>query len=209
VTAIRLDHDRVSAVETNRGVIKTGTVLNATAGWCSTIARMVGLMLPVVTHPLQALVTEPLKPFLNAVVVSATLHVYVSQTDRGELVIGSEIDPYVSYNFQSTLPFLENSALHLLELMPALAEVKVLRQWTGICDMTPDFSPIMGFTPVQGFLQDVGWGTYGFKASPIAGRTMADLIATGKTPDLIQPFALERFYRGDLVGEKAAASVSH
>ncbi|HEX6303482.1 MAG TPA: FAD-dependent oxidoreductase [Anaerolineales bacterium] len=209
VTAIRLDHNRVSAVETNRGVIKTGMVLNATAGWCSTIAKMVGLRLPVVTHPLQALVTEPLKPFLNTVVVSATLHVYVSQTDRGELVIGSEIDPYASYNFQSTLPFLEGSALHLLELMPALAEVKVLRQWTGICDMTPDFSPIMGFTSVEGFIQDVGWGTYGFKASPIAGKTMAELIATGKTPGLIQPFALERFYRADLVGEKAAASVSH
>lgn len=209
VTGIRLDHGRISAVETNRGIIKTGMVLNATAGWCSTIAAMVGLRLPVVTHPLQALVTEPLKPFLNTVVVSATLHVYVSQTDRGELVIGSEIDPYASYNFKSTLPFLEGSAQHLLELMPALAEVKVLRQWTGICDMTPDFSPIMGFTPVEGFLQDVGWGTYGFKASPIAGKTMAELIATGETPDLIEPFALERFYRGDLVGEKAAASVSH
>jgi sarcosine oxidase subunit beta len=97
----------------------------------------------------------------------------------------------------------------MLELMPALAEVKVLRQWAGLCDMTPDFSPIMGFTPVKGFVQDVGWGTYGFKASPISGKMLAELIATNTTPVLIEPFALERFFKGELVGEKAAASVGH
>jgi sarcosine oxidase subunit beta len=209
VTGIKMESGRVTVVETTRGAIRTGTVLNATAGWCSTIAQMVGLKLPIVTHPLQAMVTEPLKPFLDAVVVSASLHVYVSQTDRGELVIGAEIDPYSSYSSRSTLSFMENSAHHMLELMPALAEVKVLRQWAGICDMTPDYSPIMGFTPVKGFVQDVGWGTYGFKASPIAGKTTAELIATNKTPDLIAPFSLERFSTGELVGEKAAASVSH
>jgi sarcosine oxidase, subunit beta len=209
VTGITVVDNQVTAVETNRGAVKAGVVLNATAGWCSTIAAMVGLKLPVVTHPLQALVTEALKPILNAVIVSATLHVYASQSDRGELVIGAEIDPYASYNHQSTLPFIENAALHVLELFPALAEVQVLRQWTGLCDMTPDFSPIMGFTPVKGFIQDVGWGTYGFKASPIAGKTSAELIATNKTPELIEPFSLERFYTGALVGEKAAASVSH
>lgn len=209
VTDIRVENGRVTAVETNRGAIKTGMVVNCTAGWCSTIAQMVGLELPIVTHPLQAFVTEPLKPFLNAVVVSATLHVYVSQSDRGELVVGAEIDPYASYSHQSTLPFVESAALHVVELMPALAEVKVLRQWAGICDMTPDYSPIMGFTPVKGFVQDVGWGTYGFKAGPISGEMMAELIATNKTPDLIAPFSLERFYTGELVGEKAAASVSH
>lgn len=209
VTGIKMGNGRVTIVETTRGAIRTGIVLNATAGWCSTIARMVGLKLPVVTHPLQAMVTEPLKPFLDAVVVSASLHVYVSQSDRGELVIGSEIDPYASYSFQSTLSFMESSAQHLLELMPALADVKVMRQWAGICDMTPDYSPIMGFTPVKGFVQDVGWGTYGFKASPIAGKTIAELIATNRTPDLIAPFMLERFSTGELVGEKAAASVSH
>lgn len=209
VTGVRVESGQVTAVETNRGSIKTGMVLNATAGWCSTIAHMVGLNLPIVTHPLQALVTEPLKPFLNAVVVSATLHVYVSQTDRGELVAGAEIDPYASYSHRSTLPFLESVAQHLVELMPALAEVKVMRQWAGICDMTPDYSPIMGFTPVKGFVQDVGWGTYGFKAGPIAGKMMAELIATNRTPELIAPFSLERFYTGELVGEKAAAAVSH
>lgn len=200
---------RVTAVETNRGTIGTDMVLNATAGWCSTIAAMVNLLLPVVTHPLQAFVTEPLKPFLDAVVVSSTLHVYVNQTDRGELVVGSEFDQYSSYSHRSTLDFLESSAQHLVELMPALAEVKVLRQWAGICDMTPDYSPIMGLTPVDGFVQDVGWGTYGFKAGPIAGKMMAELITTNRTPELIKPFALERFYKGELVGEKAAAAVGH
>jgi sarcosine oxidase, subunit beta len=209
VTAIRVEGNRVMAVETDRGTIKTGTVVNCTAGWCSTIARMVGLELPIVTHPLQAFVTEPLKPFLDKVIVSATLHVYVSQSDRGELVAGAEIDPYASYSHRSTLPFLEETALHLLELFPALGEVQVLRQWAGICDMTPDFSPIMGVTPIEGFLQDVGWGTYGFKAGPISGKMMAELIATKRTPDLIAPFSLERFYTGQLIGEKAAAATSH
>ena len=209
VTGIKVEDGHVSIVETTRGAIRTEVVLNVTSGWCSTIAQMVGLKLPVVSHPLQAMVTESLKPFLDAVVVSATLHVYVSQTDRGELVIGAEIDPYASYSYRSTLSFIESSAHHLLELMPALAEVKVLRQWAGVCDMTPDYSPIIGFTPVKGFVQDVGWGTYGFKASPIAGKTTAELIATNRTPDLIAPFSLERFSTGELVGEKAAASVSH
>jgi sarcosine oxidase subunit beta len=209
VTGIKLEDGHVSIVETNRGTIRTGMVLSSTAGWCSTIAQMVGLKLPVVTHPLQAMVTEPLKPFLDVVVVSASLHAYVSQTDRGELVIGAGINPYSSYSFQSTLSFMESTAQHILELMPALAEVKILRQWAGICDMTPDYSPIMGFTPVGGFVQDVGWGTYGFKASPICGKTMAELIATNRTPDLIAPFALERFSTGELVGEKAAAAVGH
>jgi sarcosine oxidase subunit beta len=209
VTGIQVENGRVVAVETKRGTINSDVVVNCTAGWCSTVARMVGLELPIVTHPLQAFVTEPLKPFLNAVIVSATLHAYVSQTDRGELVAGAEINPYASYSHRSTLPFLESTAQHLLELMPALAEVKVLRQWAGICDMTPDFSPIMGFTPVKGFVQDIGWGTYGFKAGPIAGKMMAQLIATNKTPNLIAPFSLERFYKGELIGEKAAAATSH
>jgi sarcosine oxidase subunit beta len=210
VTAIELAGGRVAGVTTSAGPIATRTVVNATAGWASTVAAMVGLRLPIVTHPLQALVTEPLKPFLDPVLVSATLHVYVSQTDRGELVIGSEIDPYASYSQRSTLPFAETSAAHVLELLPGVAGVKVLRQWAGICDMTPDFSPIMGpVAEIPGFVLDVGWGTYGFKAGPVAGRRVAEAIATGTVPDLIRPFALERFASGDLIGEKAAAAVSH
>jgi sarcosine oxidase subunit beta len=210
VTGIKRDNGRVAAVATSAGDIRTGTVVNATAGWCSTIARMVGIDLPIVTHPLQALVTEPLKPFLDKVIVSAQLHVYVSQTDRGELVIGEEINPYSSYSSRSTLEFLQNAASHTLELFPALHGVRVLRQWAGLCDMTPDFSPIMGpVDGVAGFILDVGWGTYGFKAGPVSGKRIAELIATSRTPDLLKPFRFSRFAEGRLVGEKAAAAVSH
>jgi sarcosine oxidase, subunit beta len=210
VTGIRVASGQVEAVETDRGTIRTNTVVNATAGWCSTLARMVGIDLPITTHPLQACVTERLKPFLDKVIVSANLHVYISQTDRGEVVLGEEINPYTSYSNRSTLRFLENAAAHTLELFPCLHNVSILRQWAGICDMTPDYSPIMGTVPqVQGFLLDVGWGTYGFKAGPVSGKRIAELIVTGKTPDLIQPFSITRFAEGRLIGEKAAAAVSH
>ena len=211
VTGIdRGEGGRITGVRTSKGDIATGTVVNATAGWASTIAAMVDVRLPIVTHPLQALVTEPLKPFLGPVLVSATLHVYVSQTDRGELVIGSEIDPYASYSNRSTLGFMESSAAHILELLPSVAGVRVLRQWAGICDMTPDYSPIIGPVPdVPGFVLDVGWGTYGFKAGPVAGRRVAELIATGRTPEVLVPFTIERFATGSLIGERAAAAVSH
>jgi sarcosine oxidase subunit beta len=210
VTGIDVRDGQVTGVETSRGRIKAGTVVNATAGWASTIARMAGVQLPIVTHPLQALVTEPLKPFLDKVLVSATYHVYITQTDRGELVIGQEIDPYSSYSMRSTLPFMETAARHTLELLPCVAGVKVLRQWAGICDMTPDFAPIMSTVPgVKGFVLDVGWGTYGFKAAPAAAARVAEMIATGRTPDVIAPFSIERFYTNELLGEKAAAAVSH
>ena len=209
VTGLEVQNGTVIGVETTRGAIKTGTVLNATAGWASTITAMVGIDLPLITIPLQACVTEPLKPFLDVVVVSGSLHVYISQTDRGELVMGASVDPFSSYSMAGSLTFLEGIAGHVLELFPALSHVRILRQWAGICEMPPDYSPIMGFTPVNGFLIDVGWGTYGFKASPIAGKTLAELIATGNTPTLIAPFRLSRFEENDLVGEKGAAAVGH
>jgi sarcosine oxidase subunit beta len=210
VTGIQRQNDRVEGVVTNRGAIATRAVVNATAGWCSTIAHMAGVELPIVTHPLQALVTERLKPFLHVVIVSATLHVYINQTDRGEVVIGEEIDPYSSYSMRSTLRFLENAAAHTLELFPCLGRVKVLRQWAGLCDIPPDFAPIIGRVDgVEGFLLDVGWGTYGFKAGPAAGFRVAELIATGRVPAVLEPFRLSRFGELQLVGEKAAAAVSH
>ncbi len=214
VTAIRTaganGTRRVEGVITNRGAIATRTVVNATAGWCSTVAHMAGVELPIVTYPLQALVTERLKPFLHHVIVSATLHVYVNQTDRGEVVIGEEIDPYASYSMRSTLRFLENAAAHTLELFPCLGRVKVLRQWAGLCDMPPDFAPIIGpVEGVEGFVLDVGWGTYGFKAGPAAGFRVAELIATGTMPTVLRPFRLGRFAEMQPVGEKAAAAVSH
>ncbi len=210
VQDIELTNGAVSAVVTNRGRIKTGTVLNATAGYASTICDMVDLQIPLESHPLQAFVTEPLKPWLNSVIVSSTLHIYLSQTDRGELVVGAEVDDHSSYSLRSSLAFAESAATHLLELFPFLANVRMLRQWAGLCDMTPDYSPIMGEVDgIKGFHMTVGWGTYGFKAGPASGNQMAQLIYSGTMPEMLRPFRLSRFAEDDLVGEKAAASVSH
>ncbi len=209
VLGIDVQDGHVAGVRTNRGDIATRTVVNCTAGWSSLVAAMAGVTLPISTHPLQAAVTEPVKVFLKTVVVSGSLHVYVSQTDRGELVFGASVDPYPSYSTRGSLEFTEELAGHVLELMPSIAKLRVLRQWAGLCDMTPDYSPVMGTTPVEGFLLDVGWGTYGFKAGPVSGEAMAELIATGKTPEIIRVFDLARFADGRLVGEKGAASVGH
>jgi sarcosine oxidase subunit beta len=209
VTGIKVENGRALSVATTRGKVAAGAVLNVTAGWASTISKMAGVPLPIVSHQLQACVTEPLKPFLDKVIVSATLHVYVNQTDKGELVLGAEIDPYQSYSMRSTLPTLEQIAGHTLDLFPQLHGLRILRQWAGVCDMTPDYAPIIGRSEeVENFYMDVGWGTYGFKAGPIAGQCTAELMATGKTPALIQAFSPSRFRAGQLVGEKAAAAVS-
>lgn len=209
VTGIDVANGRVRGVTTPRGDIAAPIVVNCTAGWSTLVSDMAGVRLPVSTFPLQAAVTEPVKPFLPTVIVSGTLHVYVSQTDRGELVFGASVDPFTSYSTRGSLDFTEGLAGHVLQLMPQLSQLRVLRQWAGLCDMTPDYSPIMGVTPVEGFLVDVGWGTYGFKAGPVSGETMAELIATGKTPELIAGFDLARFSDGRLVGEKGAAAVGH
>jgi len=209
VTGNDITGGRVSGVRTTQGHSATGTVLNATAGWSTLIADMAGVRLPITTYPLQAAVTEPVKPFLGTVIVSGSLHVYISQTDRGELVFGASVDPFTSYSMRGSLEFIEGLAAHVLELMPALSKVRLLRQWAGLCDMTPDFSPIMGPTPVAGFLVDVGWGTYGFKAGPVSGEAMAACIASGQPPGIIAAFGLERFAAGALVGEKGAAAVGH
>jgi sarcosine oxidase subunit beta len=209
VTGIDVAGGQVRGVRTSQGDIATRTVLNATAGWSTLISDMAGVALPIQTFPLQAAVTEPVRPFLGTVIVSGTLHVYVSQTDRGELVFGASVDPFTSYSMRGSLEFIEGLAGHVLELMPSLTKVRVLRQWAGLCDMTPDFSPVMGRTPVDGFLTDVGWGTYGFKAGPVSGEAMAECIATGRTPDIIAAFGLGRFADGTLVGEKGAAAVGH
>ncbi len=209
VTGFERSGDRVTAVETSRGRVECGQVVSATAGWSSLVGRLIGLRLPITTHILQAFVTEPVKPFLDVVLVSSQLHVYVSQTDRGEFLIGAEIEPYTTYSSAGTLSFLEYSAAHAIELLPQLERTRVLRTWTGLCDLSPDYSPILGKTEIDNFHVSTGWGTYGFKAAPIVGVTLAELVATGKTPDLIAPFALERFHTDTLVSELAAAAVSH
>ena len=209
VTDIKRSNGRAIGVETNRGAIQCDTVISCTAGWSTLVCDLAGVPLPITTHILQAFVTEPVKPFLDVVIVSSQMHVYISQTDRGEFLIGAEIEPYTTYKGIGTFPFLEVSAGHTLELFPQLERLKVLRTWTGLCDLSPDYSPILGPTEVDGFLLSAGWGTYGFKAAPIVGTTLAELVATKQTPPLIEPFALERFYRDELVSELAAAAVSH
>jgi sarcosine oxidase, subunit beta len=209
VTGIQTRHGQVTGVETNRGPIEAGAVVSAVAGWSTLVCGFAGIRLPITTHILQAFVTEPVKPFLDAIVVSAQMHVYVSQTDRGEFLIGAEIEPYTTYKSIGTFSFLEYSARHVLELFPQLERIKVLRTWTGLCDLSPDYSPILGKTELEGFHVSAGWGTYGFKAAPVVGETMAALVGTGKTPQLIEPFRLERFHTDDLISELAAAAVSH
>ena len=209
VTGVERQNGRVTGVRTNRGNIACDTVVSATAGWSTLVCDLAEVRLPITTHILQAFVTEPVKPFLDVVIVSSQMHVYISQTDRGEFLIGAEIEPYTTYKGTGTFTFLEYSAGHVLELFPQLEQVKVLRSWTGLCDLSPDYSPILGRTEVENFHVSAGWGTYGFKAAPIVGTTLAELVATGKTPELIAPFALERFHTDTLVSELAAAAVSH
>src|SRR6202022_3758258 len=170
---------------------------------------MAGVPLPITTHILQACVTEPVKPLLDVVIVSSQMHLYISQSDRGEFVMGSEIEPWTAYRMQGTLNFLQDLTRHTLELFPQLERARLLRSWAGLCDLSPDYSPILGVTEVEGFHVSAGWGTYGFKAAPIVGRTLAELVATNRTTQLIAPFRLERFYEDQLVSELAAAAVSH
>ncbi len=209
VVGILKEGNRAAGVQTTRGTVHAGRILQAVAGSSSLLSSMAGFRLPIRTVPLQACVSQPLKPFLDPIVVSGSLHVYVSQSDRGELVMGGATDPYSLYSSRSTLEFKERVMAHMLELFPFLATVKVLRQWAGIADMTPDFSPIMGLTPVENYFIDAGWGTWGFKASPVCGKRMAETVATGRVPKLIEPFALCRFDRLLQIGERGAAAVGH
>ena len=208
VKDILVENGKTTGVVTNKGTINCGTLISVVAGWSSEVCRKVNVKLPFVTHPLQALVTQSYKPWLNQVVVSGTLHIYLSQTDRGELVCGNGIDTYPHYGMRSTLGFLESYAAHVLELFPVLHNVAVLRQWAGLCDMTPDYSPIISpIDEIDGFYVNGGWGTYGFKASPASGVNTAQMVADRKTPKMIEPFRYNRFAENRLVGEKAAASV--
>jgi sarcosine oxidase subunit beta len=209
VTGLTRQGSRITAVETSRGTIGAGTVVNCTAGWSTLLCDMAEVRLPITTHILQACVTEPVKPFLDVVIVSSQMHVYISQSDRGEFVMGSEIEPWTTYRTKNTLNFLQDLTRHTLELFPQLERARLLRAWAGLCDLSPDYSPILGATEVENFHVSAGWGTYGFKAAPIVGKTMAELVATGATPELIASFNLERFYTDELVSELAAAAVSH
>lgn len=200
---------KVRGVNTSRGYISTGTVLCAVAGSTPRILDMVDIQTPIYIHPLQAMVSEPLKAWLDPILVSGSLHVYVSQSSRGELVMGASLDPYEVQSTRSTLDFAEGLSTHMLDMFPFLSNVKVMRQWAGMADMTPDFAPIMGKTVIDGFYLDSGWGTWGFKATPVCGKTMSHTIATGSPHPLITSFSLDRFRNYALTGEKGAASVGH
>ncbi len=206
---IEIEAGRVVGVRTSRGKIACGAVVQAVAGASSVVGKLAGIKLPIHSFPLQAMVTQPYKPVLTPHVSSPHVHVYVHQTSRGEFVIGGGSDPYPLYHTRATLDQREILSAATLELFPFLAQAKVLRQWAGTTDMTPDYSPIMGLSPVKNYYLDAGWGTWGFKATPISGQTMAELVATGKVPALIQPFELERFYRFQQVNEAGATAASH
>ena len=209
VTGILVEGGAATGVETTRGTVRCGCVVQAVAGSSGLLAGMAGFKLPIRSVPLQACVSQPLKPFLDTIVVSGSLHVYISQSARGELVMGGATDPYPLYSTRSTLDFMEGLMGHVLELFPFLGNLKILRQWAGIADMTPDFAPIMGVSPINNYYLDAGWGTWGFKATPACGTYMSDMVATGQVPDMIAPFALERFWCFDQFGERGAASVGH
>ena len=209
VLGIKLVNGSVKGVDTTKGFIATEKVGAAVAGHSSVIGAMVGLKLPIVSQTLQAMVSEPVKPLLHTVVLSPTVHCYVSQSDRGEMVIGGGADAYPSYGQRGNLPAFEDTLSATLELFPCLSRMKLMRQWGGIVDISPDSSPIISKTPVKGFYLNGGWGTGGFKAIPAGGDTFAYTIANDQAHELVEPFSLDRFAKGRLIDEGAAAGVAH
>jgi sarcosine oxidase subunit beta len=209
VTGFVRDGDRVVGVETSRGRINAGSVALAAAGHTSVLADMVGLRLPLQSHPLQALVSELLEPVHPCVVMSNLVHVYVSQAHKGELVMGAGIDSYNSYAQRGSFHIIERQMAAALELFPIFARAHVIRTWGGIVDVSPDASPIIGTTPTENLFLNCGWGTGGFKATPSSGWAYAHTIATGEPHPLNAPYPLERFTTGALIDEHGAAAVAH
>jgi sarcosine oxidase, subunit beta len=209
VTGIRREGDRVVGVETGKGFIGAKRVGVVTAGHTPVVMKMAGLTLPLESVPLQALVSEPVKPVFPCVVMSNTVHAYISQSDKGELVIGAGTDQYVSYSQRGGIQILEHTLEAILELFPMFSRMCMLRQWGGIVDVTPDRSPIIGKTPVEGLYVNCGWGTGGFKATPGSAHVFAHTLATGEPHPINAPFTLDRFKNGRLIDEAAAAAVAH
>ena len=209
VTGFWIEDGRVLGVKTTLGESAAPLVCIAVAGHSSVLAQKAGFTLPIHSTCLQAMVTEPVKPLIDTVLVSATIHVYISQTGRGEVVIGGGADVFNSYAQRGGLPVLEANAQAAVELVPCLSRLRVMRQWAGTVDISPDTSPIMGTTPIQGLFISAGWGTGGYKAIPAGGETMAWTIANGKPHALIESFGLSRFSSGALVDEGAASGVAH
>ncbi|HEX5562080.1 MAG TPA: sarcosine oxidase subunit beta family protein [Nocardioidaceae bacterium] len=209
VTGFVRDGDRLVGVETTRGRIGAGVVGLTAAGHSSVLAEAAGFRLPIQSHPLQALVSELYEPVHPTVVMSNHVHVYASQAHKGELVMGAGVDSYNGYGQRGSFHVIEHQMAAAVELFPIFARAHLLRTWGGIVDVSPDASPIIGPTPVDGLFVNCGWGTGGFKATPSAGWTMAHTMATGEPHPLNRPFGLERFTTGALVDEHGAAAVAH
>jgi sarcosine oxidase subunit beta len=205
VIGLLRDGERVVGVETDAGPISAGVVLSAVGGNVTTVAAMADLRLPIRTHPLQALVTNAYAQGFGPIVASSELLCYVSQTARGQMLMGAEFDSQPSYSLQSSYEFLQSVSAKVTYLLPFLRDLRVLRQWAGICDISPDYSPIMGETGVDGLLITTGWGTWGFKAIPAGGEAMAEHIATGVAPALIASFGLARFAADHAMADQGSA----
>jgi len=210
VTGIRRDtHGAVTALETTRGVIESRKIGVSAAGNSSVVMKMAGVQLPLESYPLQALVSEPIKPIFPCVVMSNTVHAYISQSDKGELVIGAGTDAYNSYTQRGGLHISSHALEAVCELFPAFRRLRMLRNWGGIVDVTPDRSPIVAKTPVPGLYVNCGWGTGGFKATPGSAHVFAHTIARDEPHPINAPFTIERFAEGNLIDEAAAAAVAH
>ena len=209
VTGFRIQSGRIEGVETIRGFIAAPKGGVAVAGHSSVLAGMAGFRMPIQSRPLQALVSEPLKPIFNTVLMSATVHVYLSQSDRGELVMGAGTDGYNSYAQRGSPMILEDMLAAAVELFPIFSRVKMMRQWGGIVDICPDASPIVGKTPISGLFFNCGWGTGGFKAIPGSGFVFAHTLAQGEPHEFAAPFSLDRFTTGALIDEHGASGVAH
>ena len=209
VTSIKHDRRGVTAVETEKGVVKTKKLCIVVAGHSSELAKMCGFRLPVESVALQALVSEPIKPVMDCVVMANTVHGYMSQSDKGELVIGGGADSYNNFTQRGSFQYVEETVSALIETFPIISRLKYLRQWGGIVDMTGDRSPIISKTPVEGVFINCGWGTGGFKAIPGSGWATAQLVADASSQDLAAPFSLSRFEEGRMIDESVAAAVAH
>ena len=209
VTNIKVNNGEVTGIETTKGLIKSKKIGVVAAGHSSVIANMVGIKLPLESRPLQALVSEPVKPVIDTVVMSNTIHAYVSQSDKGELVIGAGTDGYNSYTQRGGFNIVEDTVTAVVELFPLFSRMKMLRHWGGIVDICPDASPIVSKTHINGLYFNCGWGTGGFKATPGSGWVFAHTIANDAPHALNAPFSINRFSSGELVDEHGAAAVAH
>ncbi len=209
VTGISVARGRVNAVETTKGRIRASKVAIVTAGNTTRLTDMAGLRMPIESVALQALVSEPIKPVLDVVIMANTVHGYISQSDKGELVIGGGTDDYNNYSQRGSFPALQHTVTALVETFPIISRLKMLRQWAGIVDMTGDRSPIISKTDVAGLFVNCGWGTGGFKSIPGSGFVFADTIANDRPHPIAEPFSIDRFLEGRFVDESVAAGVAH